>query len=399
MRLASPRRLLRSLLRACLAAVGAALCLVLAAPVSRADPRQPSDVLVAPRAEGDALELPPLPRGFVREQRGPVVWIRPRAEAERVAALEQVFKRHWASITAELGRDVDPSMTIALARDLREMRAIAPVGHPPPRYAVGVAYPAAGIVLLSLEGPGFGSRPDVETVLVHELSHVALARAIDAHPVPRWFSEGLAIMQAGEQRLARTQTLFEAFVDGDLPPLGRLDRAFSGRAFEVDVAYAVSADVVAYLSRVENGGRKLRRLIAGLRRGEPFARALEKSHYVSVRGLDREWRANLRERYGNLPFVVGGGALWAVATVLLLLAWRKRRLEKRRQLRRMEHEELALERIEALLAAKLDQRSPAAALPEAQGDEEERSPSDVPPPNRDEEVPTVVHQGRSHTLH
>ncbi len=381
-------------------ALAAALLALAGSGNARADDARPADVPAAWAGAQRALALPPLPSDFARVQRGPVAWIHPRAEAARVDALEEQFKEHWGRIAAELGRDLDPSMIVVLARDLDELRALAPIGHPPPRYAVGVAYPAAGIVMVSLEGHGIGSRPDVESVFVHELAHVALERAVDAQPVPRWFSEGLAIRAAREQTLARTQTLFRAYVEGDLPPLRTLDASFSGRAFEVDVAYAGAADAVGYLARVENGPRKLRRLVAGLRRGEPFEEALKASHYVSLEGLDREWRDDVRERYGQLPVIAFGSALWCAATVLLVLAWRKRRNEHRRKLRRLEHEEIALDRIEALLAAKLDEGPPSGATLDLEDDDERpSSPELLPLPSPDDGVPTVVHRGRSHTLH
>ncbi|MBC7174463.1 MAG: hypothetical protein H5U40_18600, partial [Polyangiaceae bacterium] len=352
---------------------------------ARAEPRAPLDVPAAWHAGARPLELAELPADFVRSQRGPVTYVHPHSEAARIDELDATFERNWSRITTELGREVDASMTIALARDLDELRLIAPPRHPPPRYAIGVAYPASGIVLLSLKGHGLGSAPDLSTVLVHELSHVALQRAVGGTSVPRWFSEGLAIQQAGEQSLARLQALFKAYVEGRAHPLDELDGAFSGRAFEVNVAYAQSADLVSYLSRGDTGPRKLRHLVSGLRRGEPFEHALEQSHYVNLDALEREWLADLRERYGSLPMIVGGSAVWSLASVLLVLAWRKRRLEKRRNLRRMEQEEVAIERLEALVELKLEE-GPA---PNDDDSAAEASLSELPLHSDEDDLPTV----------
>ena len=69
---------------------------------------------------------------------------------------------------------------------------------PPPAYAVGVAYPALGLVLLTLSAPDTWERPDLDRVFIHELAHVATHRAAGGNGVPRWLDEGIAIHVAGE---------------------------------------------------------------------------------------------------------------------------------------------------------------------------------------------------------
>jgi hypothetical protein len=260
-----------------------------------------------------------------------------------------------------------------------------------------VAYPASGLILLSIDGPGIGSAPDLDTVLVHELSHIALFRAIDGHRVPRWFTEGLAIHQAKEQTLARMQSLYAAMSEGRLLPLSELDGAFGAHAFEVTVAYAQSADLVGFLKRDDRSPYKLRRLVTALRRGVPFDRALQTSFNFSGPNLEREWRADLRERFGSLPIVLGGSALWVFASVLLVIAFRKRRKQHALRIERMGHEEAVIERLERLVEAKLEE----AAEDEGVSDEAEddTSMAELSGALRDEGVPTIVHDGRSHTIH
>jgi hypothetical protein len=363
-----------------LAALSLALVVIPAAG-SRAD--APTDVALPWTPEPRALERGPLPDDFREAARGAILWVYPVGESERVPALEAVVAEAWPRLTSELGGAIAPRMTIVIARDLAELARLAPRDHPPPRYAVGVAYPAAGLILLSLDAPGLSARPDLEVVLVHELAHLALFRAVGGHAVPRWFAEGLAIHQAGEQTLARIQTLYAALGDGSLLPLDELDGAFAAHPFEVDVAYAESADLVGFLQRDTQSPRKLRRLVAELRRGAPFDAALLASFHYSLPTLEREWRDDLRERFGSLPLVLGGGALWVFASVLLVLAFRKRRVQQRRALTRMGDEEAALARLERLVQAKLD----------------EGPRGDVPAPPPEEGLPTIVHEGRNHTIH
>jgi hypothetical protein len=377
----------------------AALFLALAAAVpstTRAD--APADVAL-PSEPASALELGSIPNGYADATRGAIRWVHPTDEARRVPQLEAVVEESWPRLAHELGQDLDPRLTIVLARDLDALRRLAPRGHPPPRYAIGVAYPSAGFVFLVLDGPGISAAPDLPAVLVHELSHVALYRATAGRPVPRWFAEGLAIHQAGEQTLARMQVLYGALEDGGLVRLGALDESFAAHAFEVDVAYAQSADLVGFLARDDRSPQKLRKLVAELRRGEPFERALLASFHFSLPSLEREWRADLQRRFGSLPLVLGGSALWVLASVLLLFAFRKRQGQKRRRLSQMAHEEEAARRLEALVEARLAAVTAEESRSEPTDSEDDLVFDELPSPRTDETVPKIVHDGRSHTVH
>ena len=59
--------------------------------------------------------------------------------------------------------------------------------------------------------------PNASVGSAFELSHVALHRAVDGHPVPRWFTEGVSIHQAGERNIARIRTLWQGAVQRRLP--------------------------------------------------------------------------------------------------------------------------------------------------------------------------------------
>src|SRR5690606_2718517 len=119
---------------------------------------------------------------------GDVVWEYHERTEAIARELIEVHREAWPRIAEELGGVVDGSLVVRIARSPEEMAALAPIGQPPPPYASGVAYPRRGLVLLTLTAPETWQRPDVDRVLVHELSHVALHRAVNGHPIPRWFS-------------------------------------------------------------------------------------------------------------------------------------------------------------------------------------------------------------------
>lgn len=299
----------------------------------------------------DLSALPPNPADYMSESVGNVTWDFPRQAASEARELIAAWRPAWDGIEADLGEELDSTLRIRVARNADEMRALAPVGAPPPEYAAGVAYPALGLILLSFTAPEGVEPPDIQKVMVHELSHVALHRAVRGNPVPRWFTEGLAIHQAGELSFERAKVLMRATYGSQRIPLSELSQRFPTRSYDVDLAYAESADIVRFLLDDPRGTAKLRRLIRGVRDGLGFADALEDAYYMRPAQLEREWIDDLSTRNRLFPVLVGGGIAWTVAALLLPIAYVRRRRRAREKLLAMakrETEERA-ERLRELL--------------------------------------------------
>ncbi len=197
--------------------------------------------------DGPDLVLPAPPPGFVTERRGQVEWVYPARAREEALGLMRAYDKEWPRIVEELGGDVDARLVVRIGKDPQEMERLAPLNAPPPAYASGVAYPASGWILLTLSAPETWELPNLRLVFAHELSHIALHRAVNGVPLPRWFVEGVAINQSGERSFERVRTLWEANVSGNLVTMRALSRSFPSRAHEVNIAYAQSASFVAFM--------------------------------------------------------------------------------------------------------------------------------------------------------
>ncbi len=346
--------------------------------------------------------LPPAPEGFVREHDGEVVWEVHRQAREVAHELRATYREAWPRLVRELGASVDDALLIRIGRDPEEMAALAPTGEPPPGYASGVAYPSRGLVLLTLAAPETWERPAMDEVLTHELSHIALARAVDGHPIPRWFSEGVAIHQAGEHNLERIRTLWSGSVSGRLLPMDELSGAFPSRPGRVNLAYAESADFVRWLLARDDGEARFREVVRRLGDGQSFETALRRTYSIRMQSLEIEWHDDLSERFQAWPLLFGSGGLWVIAAILIVIAYVRRKRRDRATLRQWEEEERAI-----LAAAEVMQARAVPAVPddEVVPDEDldaERAILYVIPPEphqRDSGVPTIEHDGRSHTLH
>jgi len=375
-------------------------------PAADAAQRAPADVVSA--GDQQNVALPALPAGFVEKRMGSVQWAYHESDAEIAADLQTKFMGSWRRVLNELGRDVSSEMTIRIARGPDDMRRLAPLGAPPPPYAVGVAYPGIGLIILSVVSPDSWFPPDQGAVLTHELSHIALHRAVAGHPLPLWFVEGLATYQAGEHRLARVRTLWEAAVADEVLPLELVARRFPERANQVNLAYAQSADLVRHLLQSSEDRSRLGTLLGHVAGGMAFETAVLTSYHIDLDYLEREWRHGLSERFRVLPLVLTGTALWGGIAILVIVAYARRRKQHREKLAHWAEEEAISDR--ALAALSQAQVLTVPVLGPALLDLD-KEPADtqiepriinvyaLPPPHRESGVPTVEHEGQRHTLH
>jgi Peptidase MA superfamily len=378
----------RPLQRIALLLAWLALCLGLAQrPATvRADAQAPRDLVTAVEAT-----VPALPPDFLTRMSGRVkLAFHPQDEGitgRLIVGLPKALR----VVADELGVARDQALEIRIARSPAELARLAPQTAPPPAYAVGVAYPALGLIVLSVVDPQSFFPPNLGDVLTHELSHILLYRAAGQRPLPLWFVEGLAVHQAGEQRLSRVQTLWEAAVVDDILTTAELSQRFPTRPRQVNLAYAQSADLVEYLLRSEANRTYLVALLREVKQGRSFEQALLSAYGVDLPYLEHEWRRSLGERYRVLPMVLTGTALWGGIAVLVVIAFIRRRRDQRQKLSRWAEEEAREDRVQAERSG-LPMLSPGAT---------ELSPElfVIAAHTRDSAVPTIEHEGQRYTLH
>ena len=286
----------------------------------------PGDVPVMSAAHA---EIPPIPSSYVTKDLGWMKLSYPASAKERVAPIEAEAAMMKSEIASAFELPVLERVEVRIAPTLGDMSRLAPVNNPPPQYASGVAYPRLRLILLSMLEPRGAEAVDLPEVLRHELVHVALEEAVGGQHVPVWFNEGLAISLSGEKRWDRMQVLVKAALSGTLIPLSDLDRRFPSENFEVSIAYAESADFVRFLNQRSDHQRFVS-MINRVREGDTFERALGDSYNSDVRKLEFQWRGEVERRYSIWPVLGGGGAIWGVVMVVLVMAYvkKKRRAKK-----------------------------------------------------------------------
>jgi hypothetical protein len=389
-----------------LLALAVALLALLCGPggVRPASAQADEPVATSPRDVVDMVqpalaELPPLPQEFVRVDRGWIVLELPRSVSDRVDGLARAAAELRERLRADLGQPVLDHVLVRIARTPEQMAELSPRGAPPPPYAAGVAHPSLHLALLALQAPGTWEAPDLTELLRHELTHLALTDAVGGHHVPRWFNEGLAVHESGEQSVARLWALWDATVSKRLLPLADLDHSFPMDRYDVNVAYAESADFVRFLMRDADRAR-YGSLVDRVRAGVPFDRALEDAYGTDVAKLEYEWREDRSRRFGLAPILTGSGLLWVVISGLMVAAWMKRRRRAQATLAQWAREE-AEQQARAHAAAPTVPHLAAASASDAPPGPDASLP-DVPSGRRSSlppSLPLVEHDGRWYTLH
>jgi hypothetical protein len=274
------------------------------------------------------------------------VQVRAEAGMERLA--EQVAGRARATLAAiaeDLPRlPVPRRVEIRLVKRAEDLALAAPAGRSPPRWAIGVAYPGEGVVVVAFRRGPMPS--DIDSVVTHELAHLALGAALGER-APRWLHEGFAYLHSSDFSIDRTRTLTGMAWTGDVIPLSQLDRSFPAQENAAARAYAQSYDFVAFLahrgrhSTPDDDGNPwpFRQFLVSVAGGASLDQAALDAYAADLGDLFDEWSENLRQRFLVLPAGLLGIAIWAVAALLLVLAFLRKRGQNRATLARWADEE------------------------------------------------------------
>lgn len=221
-------------------------------------------------------------------------------------------------LARSLGFPPGATIEIFLAPDTETFRSMQP-GRPPD-WADGTAWPNRGLIFLRSNRVRIGVDEPLAQVLDHELVHIILGRAFSPRPVPSWLQEGAAQLLARQYSAELTDRLASGLLGDSLLRLEDITRGFPRDPRRAQLAYAQSADLVAYLQNTY-GDDTLSRVTLGLARGYSVDRALREATGATAMELDQAWRSRLSASpmwlkplvadstllgFTGLVFIVGG---------------------------------------------------------------------------------------------
>jgi hypothetical protein len=237
-----------------------------------------------------------------------------------------------ARVGDRLGLPVGSPLTILVVRDVDETRAevVARTGREPPDWAGGLALPEHDLVIVRAD---LGGEPfdRVDSILTHELVHIAVARARkqeEAAAIPRWFEEGLAQWVAGRARPLDVPDLRPAATFGYLLDLSEMNAAFAHGEGAAARAYAQAESFVRFIAR-RRGADGVRHVMERLLDGVDLDIALSA---VTAANLAMSWSAWQAELRADRGWIVGTASQALIAIlILVVVALGVRRVMRRKK--------------------------------------------------------------------
>ena len=238
---------------------------------------------------------------------------------------------------------VDPGPPILVFLEAEDSPAVQ--GVPP--WVAGFAQGDRGVVvLLPARVPRYPNR-SLEALLEHEVTHVLAHRAAGGHNLPRWFDEGVAVTASRDRDFEdRARVGVSLLVDGSTT-LSNIDAAFAGGSGSVAAAYALAGDFVGDLER-RHGAGTIAKLLAATAQGDSFETAFESAVGEPLARVETAyWK---RQTFWNrwFPLLTSNAVLWGGLSILVVLAFRRRRQRDAALRAQWEAEERAQEAQQAL---------------------------------------------------
>lgn len=285
--------------------------------------------------------LPDVPDGWVKYA-DPYATIY-AAAADRATALH--LSRYVATslprIAEEMGLPIGNRVHIYIAPDQAGFFDMQP-GRAPD-WADGTAYPHRGLIFLRSPRVRGGVAAPLEQVLDHELAHILLGRAFGAKPVPRWLQEGVAQLVARQYTIELVDRIGQGMLGDDLLTVDELSAGFPADPLRAQLAYAQSADLVAFLYN-QHGRDALHVIIQQMAAGKTFSASLREATGMTTDELDAAWRGRLATSSMLwLRPMVSDTMLLSVAGMGFLVFGGFALRKRRKQLAKMTDEDAAVE--------------------------------------------------------
>lgn len=244
--------------------------------------------------------------------------------------LSKVAESRFDALCTPLGAcDFIPGkIDVWVAYDAHDFALSFPNESPMAEWAAGVAFLKSNRIVLRTHGTSMFSF--MET-FDHELAHLLHHAFVPEGRLPRWFSEGFAIWQSGENVVDRIGSALRAAAAGKLLTLDEADRAFPSSGTRVETAYAQSALFVHHLVKA-HGAQSLIATLHDVRAGKDFNEAFFAQTGQRLEDAFEVFDEALTAKSNPFVFLMDGSWMWGLSTVLFLWVALKQRRERKVQM-------------------------------------------------------------------
>jgi len=211
-----------------------------------------------------------------------------------------------------------------------------------PAWISGYAFSDRDVaVLLPARTPSY---PDstFEELVLHEVGHILVFRAVGGGEIPRWFNEGLALFIGRPWRLEDHSRVTWALVSGRRVSLVDLEPYFNTTREAARHAYALAGAFVQDLVHRE-GADGVAQILAAVADGSSFEEAYLEITGETLADAEHDFWSRHTFLYRWVPIVGSSATLWILITALALLAFRRRRAKDAQLRHQWEQEEALVE--------------------------------------------------------
>jgi hypothetical protein len=303
--------------------------------------------LRAPAEVQETRETLLLPEGWV-SQAGLYTRIHgPPGQALKLAQLLEHAEESTPRLAELLDLPTGQRIEIFLTQSQEQFFSLQPGSAP--HWADATAYPKQGWIFLRRNGLRGGMASSDIQVLDHELVHVLLGQAFQEKRPPQWLQEGVAQVFAGEYTLETADRIAEGMLGRGLFSLGELSHSFPRDPVRAQLAYAQSADFIAWLMS-EYGSEVLPILVRESVQGASFEAALRRATGKSLAYLDKAWSKRLENSWLWVRALANDTVLLGLATIFLVVGYLRVKRRNGERLAEMARQDALEDRLMALLA-------------------------------------------------
>jgi hypothetical protein len=251
-----------------------------------------------------------------------------QATARRV---EDLDGRQLAAALERAGLDLPPRVHVTLRPE------DDPLALETPHWFVGLASGTRDIVIFPAR---ISSYPydSLESVVRHEIVHLALTARAGGGPLPRWFHEGTAVsVESGWNVTDRLRLLLATMTEPAVEDVARLFE--SANQPHTTQAYLLAASLMDGLRRT-HGAALPGNVADRVAHGAPFTRAFElETGETPDQAAVRVWKS-YRQWTSWAPSVTSPSGTWSVILALAFVAFFVRLWRRARRRREWDEEEL-----------------------------------------------------------
>lgn len=207
-----------------------------------------------------------------------------------------------------------------------------------PHWGAGVADPVRSVIVL--KSPSVtGDHENFPKLVRHELVHILIGQSVRfPEALPRWFSEGIAILFSNDEQFATGKAISKALISDSIVPLDEIDDVLKFQQAKARLAYEESYSFTQFLEE-KFGFDGLVKLIGVLNRSHSFDKTFSEVFEADLFELELEWYQSLESKYRWRFLQDFEIFLWISILFLFIFVFVVIRLRNRRIMNKWEKDE------------------------------------------------------------